>query len=125
MRRSALPNEIPDDELSQLLTPLYDLSDAELGALPDPGQSDLELLPNDLLLEFRRDGTPTWWPLRRTWNGEDWKPSERRQVLLQRLCHYLPRDFPKKPSSSRDVRRLIDSLRLVAHLLHIGETGPS
>ena len=108
-----LPSSPPQDDLQTLLAPVQQLSDQDLELLPDEQSPDL--LPNQELLSFRPDGTPTWWPLNRAENGGDWTASQRRRVLLNRLRENLPEDFPPTPSAPTDVPTLVRTLRHIAY----------
>lgn len=108
-----LPSSPPPDDLQNLLSPLQSLSDQDLLDLPNEDSPDV--LPNEELLSFRPDGTPTWWPLNRDENGHDWSPSQRRRVLLKRLQENLPAAFPPMPSSRTDTHNIVRSLRHIAY----------
>jgi hypothetical protein len=85
--------------------------------------SNPEVLGNEELLEFRPDGTPTWWPLNREGNGHNWSLSQRRRVLFKRLQEHLPVDFPLTPSSPTDVPPLVRSLHRIAYGVQSGASG--
>ena len=79
-----LPSSPPQDDLQKLLAPLQVMPEEELDNLPVEPDNE-ELLSLAELLEFRLDGTPTWWPLNREENGGDWSLRQRRAVLLKRI----------------------------------------
>ena len=116
-----LPSSPPQDDLQALLAPLQQLSDQDLELLPD--QQSPDVLPNQELLSFRHDGTPTWWPLNRDENGNDWSVSQRRRVLLKRILENLPEDFPATPSQPTERRKLVRSLRHIAYGLTSQASG--
>jgi hypothetical protein len=103
----------PDDELEAILSAFRRLP-ADL-LPPEPADSDL--LPNDQLLEFHPDGTPTWWPVNRSSFGEDeWTAAERRRLLLARLSEdFAPGTMAEALRTRSHVRYAIWRLRVIAY----------
>jgi hypothetical protein len=103
----------PDDDLERILVVFRELP-RELWP-PEPTDSDL--LPNDHLLEFHPDGTPTWWPMNRSSFGEDeWTVAERRRLLLARLSEdFTPEAMADALRTRSAVRYALWRLRVIAY----------
>lgn len=114
LKSNDLPNQPPNDPLQRLLFPLQT---ADPDDLPPPENPDLP--GNEDLLQFRPDGTPSWWPLNRDENGHDWSLRQRRNVLFERLRENLPGDFPEQPSTPTELHKLVGSLRHIVYGLSL------